>query len=85
MNADGSQDILIAGNFYSVKPEFGRYDANYGVWLQGNGKGDFQAIPAQYSGFRTTGEVRDLAEIKVKGRRYLLVAQSNEQLLVFDY
>lgn len=85
VDKDGNQDILMAGNFYNVKPEFGRYDADYGLLLKGDGKGNFKTIPSKHSGFRTTGEVRDLELIKIEQQRYLLVAQSDDELLVFEY
>ncbi len=32
---DGLNDILLAGNMFGLKPELGRYDANYGVFYKG--------------------------------------------------
>ncbi len=85
VDKDGNQDILMAGNFYNVKPEFGRYDADYGLLLKGDGKGNFKTIPSKHSGFRTTGEVRDLKQIKVNQQRHVLIAQSDDELLIFEY
>ncbi|MFQ5865423.1 MAG: VCBS repeat-containing protein [bacterium] len=38
-DADGSIDLLLAGNFHGVNPQVGRYDASYGTLLTGNGTG----------------------------------------------
>ena len=80
---DGAADILLAGNFYHVKPEMGRYDASYGLFLKGDGKGNFDALANQQSGFRVLGEVRDLVSIRIKDKNYILVARNNDSIQVF--
>ena len=40
---DGKQDILLGGNFYQSKPEAGIYDGSYGLFLKGNGSGNFKS------------------------------------------
>jgi hypothetical protein len=82
-NKDGFQDILLGGNLYNVKPEFGRYDASYGAMLTGNGKGGFIYVPAKTSGFHLNGEVRDIKEIKTMIGNIIVVARSNDALQVF--
>jgi len=39
IDRDGNLDVMMGGNLYRVKPEVGRYDASYGVFLKGDGKG----------------------------------------------
>jgi hypothetical protein len=82
-NGDGITDIILGGNLYNVKPEFGRYDASFGVMLSGNGKGGFTYIPAMTSGFRLNGEVRDIKEVKTPEGNIMVVARSNDSLQVF--
>ncbi len=41
---DGNTDIIMGGNFYESKPEVGIYDASYGVFLKGDGKGNFTCL-----------------------------------------
>jgi hypothetical protein len=82
-NGDGNQDILMGGNLYNVKPEFGRYDASYGAMLSGNGHGGFTYVPAKISGFHLNGEVRDIKEIKTLKGNLMIVARSNDALQVF--
>lgn len=76
-NGDGFTDILMGGNLYNVKPEVGRYDAGYGAFLAGDGKGGFAFIPSGISGFHLEGEIRDILEIKAGTLKLLLVAPSN--------
>jgi enediyne biosynthesis protein E4 len=57
-NADGMDDLILAGNINHARLKFGKYDANYGMLLQGDGNGNFNYISQQHSGFRLTGDVR---------------------------
>lgn len=82
-NKDGHLDALVGGNFYRAKPEVGRYDASYGLLLEGNGKGDFQAVMPKNSGFQVSGEVRDLEMITIQGEPHILVARNDDALMVF--
>jgi hypothetical protein len=41
INNDGNKDILAAGNFFDLLPQFCSIDASYGNLLLGNGKGGF--------------------------------------------
>ncbi|HJP64465.1 MAG TPA: VCBS repeat-containing protein [Mucilaginibacter sp.] len=60
---DGYQDLLLCGNINRGRLRFGKYDANYGVLLKGDGKGHFQYVPQSQSGFKLWGDVRSVAEI----------------------
>lgn len=85
VDRDGNLDVLVGGNQYRVKPEVGRYDANYGLWLKGNGDGTFQAVKSKASGMNLKGEVRDFEVIEINGKRHLLVAKNNDIMQVFTY
>lgn len=85
VDQDGKLDVLLGGNLYGVKPEVGRYDASYGLWLKGNGDGTFQPIRTRDSGLNLEGQVRDLEKLEVNGRRLLLVAKNNEPMQVYEY
>ena len=80
---DGSTDILLGGNFYKSKPEVGRYDASYGLLLQGNGKGDFTSRSARESGIRIEGEVRDIISMRAGKETLILVARNNETIVTY--
>lgn len=83
-NGDGLADILLGGNLYNVKPEVGRYDASYGSFLLGDGRGGFRNIPAKESGFRLKGEIRSIMEVKTLKGEILVVARSNGPLQIFN-
>ena len=60
---DGKDYILLAVNINHARLRFGKYDANYGTLLKGDGKGKFAYIPQQQSGFTLRGDVRSILTI----------------------
>ncbi len=82
-NGDGKTDILLGGNLFNVKPEVGRYDASYGAFLDGDGKGNFSYIPAKLSGLHLEGEVRSILEVATSNGKLLMVGRSHDSLQVF--
>ncbi len=62
-NKDGNKDILLCGNINHARLRFGKYDANYGVLMKGDGKGNFSYINQQQSGFHLKGDVRSVVQL----------------------
>ncbi len=62
-NKDGNTDLLLCGNVNHARLRFGNCDANYGVLLKGDGKGNFTYINQQQSGFQLRGDVRSVINI----------------------
>lgn len=60
---DGKDDLLLCGNINKARIRFGKYDANYGVLLKGDGKGNYQYINQQQSGFNIRGDVRSVLQL----------------------
>jgi hypothetical protein len=83
LDGDGITDIWLGGNFYSVKPQIGRYDASRGVFLKGKGSGSFIYQPPRHGGLYVEGEVRDAAMILSENEKRLIVARNNDRILVF--
>ncbi len=84
LDSDGNPDIIAVGNLDAVQPEFGRYDAGYGVVLMGDSKLNFTAMDAQRSGFVVRGQGRDIKTLVSKGEGKLyLVTRNNESLKAF--
>jgi hypothetical protein len=82
---DGICDILIGGNQYKAKPETGINDASYGLFLKGNNDGTFNPFTSAESGIFTKGEIRDLKNIIIDGKRYIAVARNNDNLQFYKY
>ncbi|HMG89490.1 MAG TPA: VCBS repeat-containing protein, partial [Chryseolinea sp.] len=60
---DGNKDLLLCGNNSHMKIRVGKFDANYGVLLKGDGKGGFEYVDQRTSGFKLRGDVRSVLEI----------------------
>ena len=65
-NGDGKMDLLLCGNNSYTKIRLGKFDANYGVLLEGDGKGKFRYIKQNESGFNLWGDVRSAVQINDK-------------------
>lgn len=77
-NADGNLDVVLAGNLYNSEVETPRNDASFGLFLEGNGAGDFTAKTMMQSGLKIVGDVRDIELISKNGEKHLLVAKNDE-------
>ena len=77
VNKDGILDIILGGNQYEFKPQFGRLDASHGSVLLGNKKGDYSWVPYANSGFFITGEVQKMRVIKNKNNTTAIIAVIN--------
>ncbi len=63
---DGRKDLLLCGNINQARLRFGKYDANYGILLKGDGKGKFAYIPQHVSGLKLEGDVRSVIKLNNK-------------------
>ena len=82
-DSDGNQDILLGGNLYKTKPEVGRYDASFGLYLRGDGKGEFKAVSSKDSGIGIDGEVRDIISLKTRDKRLIIFGRNNDSVVVY--
>jgi enediyne biosynthesis protein E4 len=78
MDGDGCEDIFLAQNFSAVDGDTIRYDAGRGLWLAGDGSGNFRAVPGQESGVKVYGDQRGcaLCDYDGDGRVDLVVSQN---------
>jgi enediyne biosynthesis protein E4 len=82
-DGDGKTDLILGGNFFEAKPEAGRYDASYGLFLKGLGDHKFRAMTTTGSGFFVRGAVRDMKIVRSQFGERLLVALNNDTLRIF--
>ena len=61
---DGHKDLLLCGNINQARLRFGKYDANYGILLKGDGRGNFSSITQQQSGFKLKGDIRSVLNFR---------------------
>lgn len=84
LDGDGNSDLLLAGNEYQNEIMTGRYDASYGLYLKGDGHGQFTPIQPVRSGFIIDGDVKDLKVIRNAEKRiHVLVGVNDEFLKIF--
>ena len=79
-DADGNLDVVLAGNLYNSEVETPRNDASFGLFLQGNGAGEFTAKTMMESGLKMVGDVRDMELLDKNGEKHILVAKNDDQL-----
>lgn len=77
---DGDIDIIAGGNLYNAKPEIGRYDASFGLFLENDGKGRFE-VPDSGYGFKLKGEVRSI----ILSNSNLVVGRNSDSIAIFKY
>jgi hypothetical protein len=73
-DGDGNLDVLMVGNSYATEVSTGRYDACIGLYLKGDGKGNFTSVNVQQSGF--------FADKDGKGLSKLILGNNHEMILV---
>ncbi len=84
-NNDGKTDLLLCGNNSHSKIRLGKFDANYGVLLEGDGKGNFKYIKQNESGFNIWGDVRSCVQINkqiyfgINGKNVIAYTLSNQK------
>lgn len=84
-NQDGRADILLAGNFYEVKPSIGRMDASFGTLLLAQTSGAFSPLSNARAQFWLDGAVRDLQVVSTPQGPLLLAARNNGLLDIWRY
>jgi hypothetical protein len=83
-NHDGTSDLVVAGNDYSVRPSYGRYDASYGWCLPGDKNNEFRGMMPVESGLAIKGDARKIRLITINGNQYMIAAVNNGELQIFQ-
>lgn len=84
-DGDGNLDVIINGNDYGTEVFLGRYDALNGLFLKGDGKGNFKPLSILESGIYIPGNGRALVALRGDGGRSLVAAsQNNGPLKIFS-
>jgi hypothetical protein len=84
-DGDGSEDLVLAQNFFDLPSEAGRLDAGRGLLLRGQGNGRFEAVGADKSGLKVYGEQRGcaVADFDTDGRADVVLTQNGEATCIF--
>ena len=78
LQKNGHKDILLAGNFYPFRVQFGPLDAGIGVVLKGSGKGDLASLGYAETGLKIDGDVRNLIKVNGANGNYWLIAAKSD-------
>lgn len=63
VDGDGNLDVIGVGNSHATEIAIGRYDALFGVYLKGDGKGNFKTVPNKESGLLISGDAKGIATL----------------------
>lgn len=74
---DGQPDVLLIGNDYSAEVSMGRYDGLNGLWLKGDGNGNFNPQSLAASGFYAPGNAKALVQLSDSKGQQLIIASQN--------
>jgi hypothetical protein len=83
VDGDGNLDLILAGNLYDTEANTARADAGNGVWLKGDGKGRFVAIPPVESGFLAPRDVAELTLINTPAGKAVVISNIGDSLQAF--
>jgi hypothetical protein len=84
-DGDGNLDLVMNANDYGTEPNVGRYDALNGLYLKGDGKGNFIPWPILQSGIFIPGNGKALVKLQSASGKCLLAAGQNRgPLKVFE-
>jgi hypothetical protein len=84
-DGDGNLDVVMNGNDYGTEVSTGRYDALNGLFLKGDGKGNFTPETILQSGIFIPGNGKALVKLKSAGNKCLLAAGQNRgPLKIFE-
>src|SRR5262249_31448153 len=84
-DGDGDEDVSLSQNCFPMTSETPRNDAGRGLWLQGDGNGNFRSVPGQESGIKVYGDQRGaaLCDYDKDGRVDLVVTQNGAETKLF--
>ena len=87
IDGDGNLDLVIGGNMYGSEEETVRNDAGIGLYLKGDGKGNFEPVKAMNSGLFIDGDVRAIKSIHFGKEKNngIIVAKNNDFMQLIKY
>lgn len=83
VNHDNYPDIVAAGNFFDLLPQFCRLDASYGHVLLNDQNGSFIEMPEIQTGLKLKGQTKDITMLKYKKDNCFLFLENNEVPVLF--
>jgi hypothetical protein len=84
-DGDGNPDVIMSGNDFGTDVSIGRYDALNGLFLKGDGRGNFKPLSILQSGIYIPGDGKALVKLQGNNGKLLIAASQNKSdLKVFE-
>ncbi|MTI39255.1 hypothetical protein E1140_07115 [Fulvivirga lutimaris] len=81
---DGNLDLLVSGNLYSSEVETPRGDAGIGLYLKGDGMGNFQPLTFNESGVYIPYDSKHLSTIEINDRSAFVSVSNQGPVQIFS-
>ncbi|RWY54284.1 VCBS repeat-containing protein [Mucilaginibacter gilvus] len=82
-DGDGNTDLLATGNDFGTDMAIGRYDASNGLFLKGDGRGNFKVLSILQSGIFIPGDGKALIKLAVNNGIMIAGSQHKGALKLF--
>ena len=83
INQDGYPDIIAAGNWFDILPQFSRLDASCGHILMNDKNGYFIEVPPNRTGIDVPGQTRDIISFRYKKEDCILFLENNDYPVMY--
>lgn len=85
-DGDGHEDLFLAQNFFGTRVDLDRSDAGLGLFLLGDGEGQFSSLNPGQSGILLQGEQRAVVvgDFNADSKADLAVSQNNSEVKLFQ-
>lgn len=77
---DGNMDAVIAGNLFWSEVETPRNDSGWGLYLKGDGTGNFEVEDVTKSGLFIPGDVKNMVQISSTQSDIIIAAKNDDKL-----
>lgn len=84
LNGDEIFDILLAGNLFPLRVQYGPLDASIGTLLVGMGRGQYRKASQTELGVWIKGDVRDVKLIQAKNGQQIIVAKNRADIQILQ-
>ncbi|MFN2374878.1 MAG: FG-GAP repeat domain-containing protein, partial [Cyclonatronaceae bacterium] len=85
LTGNGTDELLMGGNLYDVKPQAGPYDASRGVVI-GYENGKLGSYPPQVGGMNTKGEIRGIESINTgNGTKHFVIVRYDAPPVLLEW
>ncbi len=84
VDGDGNLDIILAGNIFEKDPEIPRADAGNGLWLKGDGNGNFTPVSPFESGFLAPGDAKILKLVNSPEGYQVFIGNNSDSLQLYS-